>query len=266
MSCEDRVIVVTGAASGIGRACCAIIKERGAKVIGMDINEPEAGEVDEYVAFDQGDPGYIDRSVSELPEGISGLMNVAGVAPSDRFSPTDVLRINFFGLRYFSEAIATKLGDSAAIVNMSSGAGSGWPTNVDAVKEFLAIQDFADIEVLVEKHEIGNVGIDNNAAYPLSKQLLNVWTMKTSGRLRGRDIRMNAVAPAAVETPIIDDFLKAFCEVSSRRMRSFGSATPDQVAKASVFLLSDDAEWISGAVLPVDGGAIAAGTIGKLGL
>ncbi|TNF09497.1 MAG: SDR family oxidoreductase [Gammaproteobacteria bacterium] len=266
MSFDNKTIVVTGASSGIGAACVALLKRRGAKVIGMDINEPAASSVDQFVAFNQGSLDSIDQAVEKLPSGIDALFNIAGVAPSPRFSAVDVLKINFFGLRYFTEKMIDKLKDGAAIVNMSSGTGTGWPTNIENIKAFLALNNIDDVEGFVADHGIGNDGLDNSAAYPFSKQLLSVWTMKVSSRWKDRGIRVNAVAPAAVDTPIMGDFLNSFGEESKQRVEKFGAATPENIALASVFLASEDAIWVNGAVLPVDGGAVTGGMMLKMGI
>lgn len=264
---KDQRIVVTGASSGIGAACCALLKKRGAlSVIGLDINEPTTNDVDEFIAYDQGQPDEIHQAVRKLPEGLTGLMNIAGVAPSDRFSPADVLRINFFGVRHLTESIIPKLKFGSGIVNMTSGTGAGWPSNVSNIKAFLEVSTIDEIQKFVDDFGIVNEGLGNNAAYPFSKQLLSVWTMKVSARWISRGIRVNAIAPAAVDTPIIGDFLSSFGNEAATRLASFGSATPENVAKASVFLLAEDAAWINGAILPVDNGAIASGALAKLGL
>ncbi len=266
MTFSGKTVAVTGAASGIGAASAVVLKDRGAQVVGLDINEPAAGAVDRYVAYDQGDPGSIDRAVAAVPDGLDGLLNIAGVPPSPRFGPVDVLKINFFGLRYFTEKVVDKLSDGAAIVNMSSGTGAGWPTNVETIKAFFALDRINQVAGFVADHGIGNEGLGNDAAYPLSKQLLSVWTMKASSRWKDRGIRVNAVAPAAVETPIVGDFLASFGEEAAKRIQTFGSATPEQVALATTFLLSADAAWINGAVVPVDGGAIAGRTMAQFGI
>lgn len=266
MSFSGKIIVVTGVSSGIGAACASLLKSRGAKIIGLDINEPEIGATDDFIAFNQGDLASVDQAIAKLPSGIDGLLNIAGVAPSPRFSPTDVLKINFFGLRYFTENLVEKLKDGAGIVNMTSGTGAGWMGNLANIAAFIALQTIDQVDDFVNEHGIGNEGLGNNAAYPFSKQLLSVWTMKTSITWKSKGIRVNAVAPAAVETPIMGDFMTSFGAESAERMKKVGAATPEQIALATAFLISEDAVWVSGAVLPVDGGAIAAGTINKLGL
>ena len=265
-SLEGQTIVVTGASSGIGAACCALLKKRRAAVIGLDINEPTNNNVDEFIAYDQGDPNSIDRAAQKLPEKLAALMNIAGVAPSRRFGPADVLRINFFGVRYLTELVVPKLVSGSAVVNMSSGTGAGWPSNVSNIRTFLGTRDVNGIQQFVDDYGIVNEGLGNDAAYPFSKQLLCVWTMQASGQWKSQGIRVNAVSPAAVETPIIGDFLSAFGKEAAERISKFGTATPEHVALASVFLLTRDAAWINGAILPVDGGAIAAGTLAKLGI
>lgn len=263
---KGQIVAVTGASSGIGAACCTLLKKRGATVIGLDINQPTKNDVDHFISYDQGDPDNIDLAVQQLPGGLTALVNVAGVAPSNRFGPADVLRINFSGVRYLTELVVPKLASGSTIVNMSSGTGAGWPTNISNIKAFLDIREVDEIQKFVDDHGIVNDGLGNDSAYPFSKQLLSEWTMKASGQWRSRGIRVNAVAPAAVDTPIVGDFLSSFGDEAAERMANFGTATPENVAMASVFLLTTDAAWINGAILPVDGGAIAAGTVAKLGI
>lgn len=265
-SLSGQIIAVTGASSGIGAACCALLKSRGATVFGLDINQPVNGNVDHYIAYDQGDLDSVQRAVQQLPQGLTGLLNVAGVAPSHRFGPADVLRINFFGLRYLTEQVVPKLAPGATVVNMSSGTGAGWPGNISNIKAFLATRNVDEIQKFVDDHGIVNDGLGNQSAYPFSKQLVSVWTMKASTEWHSQGIRVNAVSPATVDTPIVGDFLTAFGEEAAERMATFGTATPEYVAMATVFLLTAGAVWINGAILPVDGGAIAGGTVAKLGI
>lgn len=265
---SGKTIIVTGASSGIGAACVALLKNKGATIIGMDINEPKSNNVDQFIHYNQGDLNSIDEAVKQIPSNIDGLLNVAGVAPSPRFTPSDVLKINFFGLRYFTNQVFSKLSDGASIVNMTSGTGAGWRENVNNIKTFLTLNEIKQVDSFISEYNISNDGLGNNAAYPFSKQLLSVWTMKFSSaeQTKSRGIRVNAVAPAAVATPIMDNFLTSFGKEAASRMQSFGAATPENIALATVFLLSGDAVWVNGTVLPVDGGAVTKGILTKLGL
>lgn len=154
----------------------------------------------------------------------------------------------------------------SVIVNLSSGAGMGWAQNVPLIKEALAIEEFDEVDRFVAQHQIHNRGIDNLAAYPLSKQLLIVWTAQAFPIWKETGVRMNAVAPSAVVTPILDDFLKAFGETAAERMKTIGASKSQDVAKVVVTLLDPALDWINGATIPVERGAITYGGISKLGL
>ena len=263
---NSRVIVVTGAASGIGAAAARLLKEDGATVIGIDITEPAAGSVDQFVSMDQSDPASINAAVARLPDGLDGLMNIAGVAPGPKFPPALVLKTNFYGLRMFTQKLLGKISQGGAIVNMSSGAGMGWPQNIPLLREALAIDDLDAIDEFVTRHQIHNDGIGNQAAYPLSKQLQIVWTATAYPIWKETGVRMNAVAPGAVTTPILDDFLKAFGEESADRMRAIGASSAEEIAKIARLLLDSGYEWINGTTIPAERGAITYGGISKIGL
>jgi NAD(P)-dependent dehydrogenase (short-subunit alcohol dehydrogenase family) len=177
-----------------------------------------------------------------------------------------VLKTNFYGLRAFTRKVLGKISQGGAIVNMSSGAGMGWPQNIPLLREALAIDDMDAIDEFVTRHQIHNDGIGNQAAYPLSKQLLIVWTATAYPIWKETGVRMNAVAPGAVATPILDDFLEAFGEESADRMRAIGAASAEDIAKIARLLLDPGYEWINGTTIPAERGAITYGGISKLGL
>ena len=246
MDLSGKTVIVTGAASGIGRATASDLQRRGAVVIGVDRNPtPEANESFEV---DLSDPGSIDDLVSRLPEGADGLCNIAGVPPT---MPGElVLKVNFLGLRRLTLGLVDRMADGASIVNLASMAGNGWRDNIGQVMELLN-GDYDAVNALVERYDIGT----GARSYFLSKEAVIVWTMEHRWTWRSRGIRMNCVSPGPVETPALEAFIETLgrrAMESIRNMDRFGR--PEDVTPTVAFLLSDDAAWYCGANLTPDGG------------
>ena len=121
MDLAGKKIVVTGAASGIGKESTRVLRKRGATVIGMDRNKPSNGLVDEYIAVDLMDSAAIDAAVASIDGEVHALCSIAGVPPTA--SVVTVVTVNFIALRYLTEQMLNKLSDGASIVNMASLAG-----------------------------------------------------------------------------------------------------------------------------------------------
>jgi NAD(P)-dependent dehydrogenase (short-subunit alcohol dehydrogenase family) len=249
MALENKRIVVTGAASGIGAETARTLQSLGAKVIGVDLNEPRGG-VDQYIEADLSDPASIEAALGSIPDGIDALCNIAGLPPTkDRVL---VLKVNFLGLRHFTELMIDKLNDNASIVNVASLAGLGWPDAGEQIKAFLTLRDFNAVGTFCDEHGIGNEG---GRSYFFTKEALIVWTMMNRWTWRDRGIRMNCVSPGPVETPILPDFLKTLgkrAEEDAKVMDRPGR--PQDIAPVIAFLCTDGSSWIKGANIPVDGG------------
>lgn len=248
---NGKSIIVTGCSSGIGAETARLVKEMGGTVIGVDRNETSQN-VDTFFQADLSTREAIDKLVAALPRGANGLANIAGVPPT---APADtVIRVNLVGLKYFTNKIVDGLADGASIVNLASLAGAGWQNAVDQIKDAAKL-DFDEVEQFVARHKIAEA---KGRSYFFAKEALVVWTMQNRWTWRDRGIRMNAVSPGAVETPILQDFLDTLgkkAEESRKVMDRFG--TPKDVAPVVVFLLSDMTPWIRGTNIPVDGGQVA---------
>ena len=99
MTLANKTIVVTGCCSGIGADFAKLARLQGARVIGVDRNDPTLS-LDGFVKADLGDTKSIDAAIAQLPERIDALANIAGVpgtAPSDA-----VARVNYLGLRHLT--------------------------------------------------------------------------------------------------------------------------------------------------------------------
>lgn len=243
---DGKTIVVTGASSGIGAATAALLASRGADVISVDIATP-ARPVGRFIQADLSSKTSIDRLVAELPAGIDGLANIAGVPPT---RPAEqVLKVNLVGLKYLTESLIAKLADNASVVNLASLAGLGWPEAKEAIQASANLT-FDDVDAFCRTH-----AIEGARSYFFSKEALIVWTMQNRWTWRSRGIRMNAVSPGPVDTPILKDFLETLGARAEEDMRTMDRpGRPADIAPVVAFLLSDDAAWIRGTNVPTDGG------------
>ncbi len=256
-----KTIVVTGISSGIGARVGELALALGADVIGVDLNAPPAP-LGAFVKADISSPQAIAELARSLPTRIDALCNVAGV--SGVAGAVKTLAVNFYGLRALSEALAPHLREGGAVVNIASIAGYGWRANLERAKAFDSAPGFPDIGALVAEHGIAEV-----EGYPLSKELLLLWTMRAAHAplFRDRGIRVNAVSPGPVTTPILKEFRQVFGDrrVDEDIARVGRAGTPPDIAPAALFLCSDGAGWINGANLPVDGGLEASINASVLG-
>lgn len=247
MSFEGKKIVVTGAASGIGAETARLLKEGGAKVIGLDRNEPTVN-VDQYIQVDLSDSVSIDAVVEQVESGVDGLANIAGVPPTA--GRELVLKINFLGLRQLTLGLIDKLNEGASITNVASMAGFGWRQAVPACKAFIEDANYDNVLEFCDQHEI-----DDARSYFFGKEALIVWTMQNRWTWRDRGIRMNSVSPGPVDTPILKDFLETLGERSEEDMKVMDRpGTPQDIGPVVAFLCSDASAWIRGCNIPCDGG------------
>ncbi len=243
---KGKTIVVTGAASGIGAATAALAASQGADVIAVDINPPPQP-VGRYLPADLGDRASIDRLVAALPAGINGLANIAGLPPTR--PAAQVLRVNLVGLQYLTTQLVPKLADGAAIVNLASLAGLDWARSVEVIRASEGLR-FEDVEAFCQQR-----AIEGARSYFFSKEALIAWTLQNRWTWRSRGIRMNAVSPGPVDTPILGDFLQTLGARAEEDMRTMDRAgTPADIAPVVAFLLSDASAWIRGSNIPTDGG------------
>ncbi len=245
-----KTIVITGISSGIGARIGELAVALGADIVGVDVNAP-ARRLDAFIKADIGSAQGVAEIVETLPKRFDALCNVAGV--SGMIGAPKTLAINFYGLRELTEALAPRLQEGGAIVNVASIAGYGWRANLERAKAFSAAPGFPDLGPLLAAHQV-----PDGEAYPLSKELLLLWTMRAAHQplFKDRGLRVNAVSPGPVTTPILKEFRQIFgdprVDDDIARVGRAGSA-PD-IAPVVLFLCSDGARWINGANLPVDGG------------
>ena len=248
MRFKDKVVVVTGAGSGIGRVMAQRFAAEGAKVAVVDwMNELAAG-VTAEISRAGGQAVSIRADVSAARD-VDAMVAEVG----SRLGPVDVLVNN--------AAIAD--GDDLLQIDEAT-----WDRDVAVVLRSVFLCSKAVLAPMIDRGggTIVNITSVNgltalgNEAYSAAKAGVINLTQGIAVRYGSHGIRCNAIAPGTIRTPIWQERIDRDPVVFQRLVKWYPLGRvgePDDVANAALFLASDDASWITGTVLRVDGGLLA---------
>ena len=250
-SFAGKTAVVTGGGSGIGQAVVKRLAEHGASVVVLDISEAAAREsVDlvtaaggraRAVACDVGDAASVEAAFASLTEAepCDILVNSAGIAHIGTLATTDeaafdrLYRVNVKGVYLCCKAAVLRMaGRGGVIVNMAS---------------------IASL-----------IGLEDRFAYSMTKGAVLTMTRSIAVDYMQQGIRCNCVCPARVHTPFVDRFLAEnyagreaeMFERLSKYQPLGRMASADEVAMLTLYLCSEQASFITGQALPLDGGVL----------
>lgn len=249
----SRLIVVTGAASGIGAAVSSLLVARGDRVIGVDLKDAS---VCADLASAEGRSAAIE-SVLELSDGVvDGIVTCAGLSVPSAVLPL----VNFFGTTELVRGLQAALAASAAPRVVLIGSISGTHPVDPALVTALLDDDASAVATLTEAAIAGGRGTQ---LYPSSKSAVAQWARRTSTAPGWADagIAINVIAPGVVLSPMTAGLVKdpAMKEIMDNAvpMPLHGYAQPEDVARVVGFLVSPELTHVTGQVLYVDGGAEA---------
>ncbi|WP_158726343.1 SDR family oxidoreductase [Tomitella fengzijianii] len=249
-----RTAVVTGFASGIGARTASLLVGLGARVIGVDrpgavapaeLTALLAARIDADLSAPAGP-----AAVAERVDGpVHLLVNNAGVAATRPWR--EVLGVDLLAPRDLTRLLAPKFADAAAVVTVASQAGLRWRETAARSRALLAAETWGDAFALAaDEPDI------QRDCYAIAKEAVIVDALTLAAERTVPGLRANTVSPGTVQTPLLADFRTAMGNevVEGAAAWAGRHATPDDIAAAIAFLGSDDAAWISGVDLPVDGG------------
>lgn len=245
---DEKVVLVTGAASGIGRATAIRLSGEGAQLLCADRNLEGAQATAATIgagavawALDVADPAACTRAVQAAVSRwgrLDALANIAGIGGFGHAAEIDdaawqrLIDVNLTGVFQMTRAALPHLAATRGnIVNIASAAGL--------------------------------VGTPYASAYSASKSGVVGLTRSIAVEYATRGVRVNAICPGAVDTPLIAGGFDAITDVEPRLFERLtpllgAMAKPEDIAAAVAFLASGDAAFVTGAILAVDGGQTAA--------
>jgi len=257
-SYEGKRVVIAGCFSGMGEATARELVALGAEVHGFDIKRSPAP-LASFSQVDLRDPASIDLAVASIDGEVDALFNCAGLPQT--FDAIDVMKVNFIGMRYWTEQWLPRIRSGGAIATITSTAGMGMMSHAKEINELIAIPDFAGAVAWAEAHRelVGD-------GYGFSKEVSSYWTMVMGMTTIQRGVRINCVAPGPTQTPMMGDFEKvASASVIDVFLLPMGRRSkPEEQAYPLIFLNSDAASFINGHVLNVDGGNVGGVMTGRI--
>jgi NAD(P)-dependent dehydrogenase (short-subunit alcohol dehydrogenase family) len=241
---EGKIALVTGGSSGIGLATAKLFVQEGAHVFITGRRDAELAAAVEDIGTNvtgvQGDVSNLadlDRLFAQIKQEKGKLDTVFANAGTAKFAPLGMITedvfdavfgINVKGLLFTVQKALPLLPDGASIVLNAS--------------------------------IVGSKGLPANSVYSATKAAVRSFARTWTTDLKGRHIRVNAVSPGSTDTPGFGDLLRS-TETGRQRLQTISSnvplgrlGRPDEVAKAVLFLASDDSSYITGVELFVDGG------------
>lgn len=249
-SLAQRVVLLTGSGSGIGKATAQRLRDKGLRVIGVDLRDAD---IIADLGTADGRAHMIEEATKMAPDGLDGVLAGAGISVFDR--PRETIAINYFGalatLEGLRPLLAKRPKPRAVAVCSTSVL---LPTEDGVIAECLAAREEQACAKMEERPQ---------TAYMTSKRALGLWLRRAavSKEWGGAGILLNAIAPGVVKTPMtaplfdMPEMQEALKQSNPMAVEDY--AEPEEMAEMVDFLLNFEGHYLVGQVIYNDGGTDA---------
>ena len=247
---ENKVAIITGSAAGMGREMAVLFASEGAKVVVADIATEGGEETVSLIKENGGETVFIKVYVSKTEDIVNMVKTTV-----DNYGKLDILCNN--------AGMATKEGLIAELTEET------WDRVIDNnLKSVFLSTKYAIPEMIkggggaiVNIASMGGIiAFPGGPAYSTSKAGVIMLTKTTAIEYADQNIRVNCISPGSIETDMLKFFRGSYEEaLKTTRIPMPRLGKPEEIAQATLFLVSDESSYVTGTVLPVDGGTLAGG-------
>jgi NAD(P)-dependent dehydrogenase (short-subunit alcohol dehydrogenase family) len=246
---DGKVAIITGAASGMGKATAKLFVQEGAKVVVADIQDELGKETVKTITESGGKAIFVHTDVRKA-EDVKNMIKTA----VDTYGKLDIL----FNNAGIEGVMADTLNYPDEVVEdvIATNFKGVWFGVKYGVEQLLKTGG----GVIINTASItGHIGTPYMSAYAATKSAVISLTRTAGQEYASRGVRVNCIAPGSIDTPMLQQAFKGRPEAlasSAKRIPMGRIGKPEEIAKAALFLASDESSFVTGQTLDVDGGAI----------